>query len=107
MEITDIRETIKSVLYAEDVELIEVPVKGEDAVFLRVKTLPEFAFVLHAGGHHSTKWHLNFVMPDDISNGWMKGVSHGYYVVCLCQSCEDCSSSWYQNSFCQICRFLS
>jgi hypothetical protein len=72
-----LHEVIRQAKFVGNVEIIDVPVEGSPIALLRVKVMPEFAFVLWVTERTSTWSQLVFRMP------W-NGNSAGYPVVCAC-----------------------
>ena len=82
MERLTIHEMIKNALHAEDVELINVPVEGSPIALLRIKHMPEYAFVMWVSEKTSTYSQMVFCLPDH-------GYSDRYPVVCACCRSEQ------------------
>ena len=77
-----IHEVIQQAMSADNIELIDVPVPGEPIVLLRVKTMPEFAFVVWVKQSTSTLYQMRFKLKSG-------GLSSSYYpIVCACCSSE-------------------
>ncbi|MEK9155256.1 MAG: hypothetical protein AAB839_01265 [Patescibacteria group bacterium] len=81
MSITDPRESIHRVVrcavFAEDVELIDIPTTGDALVLLRSKKMPEFAFVLWTTRLTTTRAQMSFRYSGERR-------SFNYSVVCAC-----------------------
>lgn len=80
---TRLGNTIERTIFAEQLELIPLDREGQRIELLRLKSMPELAFVMWSNEGQGTYTQLRFKLQDG-------GVSGHYTVVCAC-----CGSEWY------------
>ena len=78
MKKKSIHEMVESVT---NIELIDVPIKGDSIVLLRTKEMPEFAFVMWVQRNTSTLSQMVFQVPNERGSQ--------YPVVCACCASEQ------------------
>ncbi len=76
-----VQEALKAAKYAENVEVIELPLEGHQRVLVRSKAMPEFAFLVWSDYKSGTFSWLGLDLPDTIKHD-----DSAYPVLCAC--CE-------------------
>ena len=78
-----IHEAIKEAQFAESVELIDVPTRGDGVILLRSRSMPACAFVVWAQRNTSTLSQMAFV-PNVDQGDLDNRMEHCYSVTCAC-----------------------
>ena len=77
-----IQEALKIAKHTENVEVIELPLEGDQRVLVRSKLIPEFAFMVWTDHQGSTYSWLGLDLPDEHSG------NSSYQLVCACCNTE-------------------
>ncbi len=79
-----IQTALKTARNANNVEVIELPLEGDQRVLVRSKLMPEYAFLLWSSHRSGTRSWLGLDIPCRKDSGVSDHRSASYQVVCAC-----------------------